>query len=262
MLTRSHPLLPPTQSLRCLDCGKVFRTTDEASYHGTKSGHENFEESTEEKKPLTEEEKKAKLAELREKAAARKAAAAKVDAEEQKQNNIIRKKQDKDLAAIKEEMKLKEAQKLAEAKRREKIEDAKAKAKIKAQIEEDKKARAEKFAKEKALRDGTALPGESSATAPSGPKPPAANAVSAASTANKKETRLQIRLPTGNPVITTRQSEDTLQSVLEWIREQPNAAGIEGKISITYPRKVFTQAEMGKSLLELGLVPSSVLIVN
>lgn len=250
------------QSLRCVDCGKVFRTTAEASYHGTKSGHENFEESTEEKKPLTEEEKKAKLAELREKAAARKAAAAKVDAEEQKQNNAIRKKQDKDLAAIKEEMKLKEAQKLAEQKRKEKLEDAKAKARIKAQIEEDKKARAEKFAKEKALRDGTALPGESSATAPSGPKPPAANTPSASASANKKETRLQIRLPVGNPVVTTRQSEDTLQSVLDWIKEQPNAAGTEGKISITYPRKVFTQAEMGKTLLELGLVPSSVLIVN
>ena len=212
---------------------------------------------------MTEEEKKAKLAELREKAAARKAISATADSEEAKQNNMLRKKQDKDLAAIKEEMKLKEAQKLAEQKRKEKLEDARAKARIKAQIEEDKKARAEKFAKEKALRDGTALPGESSATAPSGPKPPAANTPSASSaSANKKETRLQIRLPTGNPVITTRQSEETLQSVLDWIREQPNAAGIEGKISITYPRKIFTQAEMGKTLLELGLVPSSVLIVN
>lgn len=50
----------PLQSLRCADCGKVFRNTVEAQWHGEKSGHSNFEESTEEKAPLTEEEKQQK----------------------------------------------------------------------------------------------------------------------------------------------------------------------------------------------------------
>lgn len=99
-----------------MDCGKVFRTTAEASWHGDKSGHSNFEESTEEKKPLTEEEKKEKLKELQEKAAARKAAAAKANAEEAKRNEEIRRKGGQDLGKIKEELKLKEAEK--EAKQR------------------------------------------------------------------------------------------------------------------------------------------------
>lgn len=43
----------------------MFRNTALANYHGEKSGHENFEESTEEIAPLTEEEKKAKLEELK-----------------------------------------------------------------------------------------------------------------------------------------------------------------------------------------------------
>ena len=67
-----------------------------------------------------------------------------------------------------------------------KIEDAKAKAAIKAQIEADKRERAEKAAREKALRQGTQLPAS---------QPPLALAASASSsTAGKdyKETRLQV----------------------------------------------------------------------
>lgn len=44
---------------------EVFRNNALASYHGEKSGHDQFEESTEEIKPLTEEEKAAKLEEVR-----------------------------------------------------------------------------------------------------------------------------------------------------------------------------------------------------
>ena len=36
------------KSLKCLDCGKLFKNADLANYHAEKSGHENFEESTEE----------------------------------------------------------------------------------------------------------------------------------------------------------------------------------------------------------------------
>lgn len=44
---------------------ELFRNQALASYHSTKSGHTNFEESTEELKPLTEEEKAEKLREVR-----------------------------------------------------------------------------------------------------------------------------------------------------------------------------------------------------
>jgi protein-arginine kinase activator protein McsA len=52
------------KSLKCLECGKTFKNEALASYHGEKSGHSNFEESTEEIKPLTEDEKTAKLEEV------------------------------------------------------------------------------------------------------------------------------------------------------------------------------------------------------
>ena len=40
--------VPLAKSLKCVDCGKLFKNIDLANYHAEKSGHENFEESTEE----------------------------------------------------------------------------------------------------------------------------------------------------------------------------------------------------------------------
>ena len=39
---------PTAKSLKCVDCGKLFKNADLANYHAEKSGHENFEESIEE----------------------------------------------------------------------------------------------------------------------------------------------------------------------------------------------------------------------
>jgi hypothetical protein len=40
--------LPTSQSIKCSECGKIFKTTALANYHAEKSGHDQFEESTEE----------------------------------------------------------------------------------------------------------------------------------------------------------------------------------------------------------------------
>lgn len=46
-------------------CVETFRNNALASYHGEKSGHDQFEESAEEIAPLTEAEKAIKLEEVR-----------------------------------------------------------------------------------------------------------------------------------------------------------------------------------------------------
>jgi hypothetical protein len=94
-----------------------------------------------------------------------------------------------------------------------KIDDARAKAAIKAQIEADKKARAEKFAREKAIRDGQPVP-DSSASAPVAPKPTAAVAAPSSGVAGKdfKETRLQIRMASGGQPYTTTLPSDASTS--------------------------------------------------
>ena len=40
------------QSIKCSECGKVFKTTALANFHAEKSGHDQFEESTEEVRRL------------------------------------------------------------------------------------------------------------------------------------------------------------------------------------------------------------------
>lgn len=60
------PALQPgeeARSLLCKDCGRQLRSVAQAEFHASKTGHSDFEESTQEIAPLTEEEKKAKLEE-------------------------------------------------------------------------------------------------------------------------------------------------------------------------------------------------------
>ncbi|KAG2093147.1 uncharacterized protein F5147DRAFT_821504 [Suillus discolor] len=147
------------KSIKCSECGKVFKNIALANYHAEKSGHDQFEESTEEIKPLTEEEKRQKLADLREKIAAKRSVKSQQEAEEARANEAIRRKSGKDISKLKDELKAEELVK------EEKLEDARAKTAVKAQIEVDKKARAEKAAREKALRDGQCVDDSSSKSA-------------------------------------------------------------------------------------------------
>ncbi|KZS94900.1 hypothetical protein SISNIDRAFT_502422 [Sistotremastrum niveocremeum HHB9708] len=248
------------RSIKCQQCGKIFKNTALANFHAEKSGHDQFEESTEEIKPLTEEEKKERLEELRQKMAEKRAKKAVEDAKENKANEALRRKAGKDIGAAREELKAKELVKEAEQKRREKLEDAKAKAAIKAQIEADKKARAEKAAREKALRDGTALPEPGVST----PAPVTRSAGPGVSGKDYKETRLQIRLASGGqPYTTTLPSDSTLTDVAEYLAGQVLQVDVETvSFAQHFPRKQFTRSDFSKTLKELGLTPSAVLIAS
>ncbi|PVF93923.1 hypothetical protein CPB86DRAFT_789590 [Serendipita vermifera] len=246
------------KSIKCSECGKVFRNTAMAEFHAEKSGHDQFEESTEEIKPLTEEEKKQKLAELKEKIAAKRAAKSTVEAEERKANEALRRKAGKDATQIRQEMQVKEAMKEAEQRKQDKIADTKTRAEIKAQIEADKKARAEKAAREKALREGQApLPTASTSATP---------AAAAAPSVKKEytETRLQLRLSAGGaPLTVTMPTENTLRDVAEYVASQSLAYSVETmSFSTNFPRKQYSQGEWSQTLKELGLTPSAVLMVS
>ncbi|KAI0766164.1 ubiquitin-related domain-containing protein [Trametes elegans] len=271
------------KSIKCSLCGKTFKNVDLANFHAEKSGHDQFEESTDEIKPLTEEEKKQKLAELREKLAAKRAVKAKEDAKETLANEAIRRKAGRDMNQIREEMKQKELLKEAEKKRKgmrpadaavpswtgrtlctdmvaeEKLEDAKARAAVKAQIEADKKARAEKAAREKALREGKALPEQSAPAAA-----PAASTAPKTAGKDYPETRLQIRLASGGqPYTTTLPSDAPLREVAEFLAAQTLAVNVDTvKFSLTFPRKTFAPEDFSRSLRDLGLTPSAVLIAS
>lgn len=76
------------KSLECEECGKRFRSEVQAEFHASKSGHDQFKESTEEIKPLTEEEKKARLQELREQLKAKRAGMSEQDKLDKKKNEV------------------------------------------------------------------------------------------------------------------------------------------------------------------------------
>ncbi|KAG2143777.1 ubiquitin-related domain-containing protein [Suillus bovinus] len=250
------------KSIKCSECGKTFKNAALANYHAEKSGHDQFEESTEEIKPLTEEEKRQKLAELREKIAAKRSVKAQQEAVDARANEAIRRKSGKDVGKLKDELKAKELVKEAEQKRREKLEDAKAKAAVKAQIEADKKARAERTAREKALRDGQPIIDASASASTT----PAVTTSSSSGTSGRdfKDTRLQIRMATGGtPYTTTLPSDATLREVAEFVAAQTLSVDVETvTFAQHFPRKTFSRDQFTKTLRELGLTPSAVLIAS
>ncbi|KAI0290621.1 ubiquitin-related domain-containing protein [Russula brevipes] len=245
------------RSIKCSECGKIFKNTALANFHAEKSGHDQFEESTDEIQPLTEEEKQQKLMELRDKMGEKRAKKAAEEAKEAKANELIRRKAGKESAQIKEDMKNKQILKDLDAKRREKEDEKKARAAIKAQIEADKQERARKAAEEKALREGASA-------APSASAPAAAPATASVPGREFKDTRLQIRLASGGqPLTTTLPSDSTLREVAEFVAGQTLSVDVD-TVTLTqhFPRKQFSPSDFSKSLRTLGLTPSAVLIVS
>ncbi|KAG0011876.1 UBX domain-containing protein 1 [Podila clonocystis] len=236
-------------SLVCQDCGMILRDENAAQRHAMRTEHVNFAESTTVIKPLTEEEKLAKLAELKQRLAEKRADKALADKEDQKMSEKIRRKAGQDQTEAKARLEEKEMKKLVEAKKREKEQDRLAKLAIKAKIDADKAERARK-------KQEATLGAQQAATAA------AAEAVAAAVAPPKvyTETRLQIRQPEGQqPIVQTFHASDKLSAVYDFVRSQRQGAF---QLMTTFPRKVLDGADQEKTLNELGLVPSSVLVVT
>ena len=76
------------RSLICNECGKRFRSKEQAEFHAQKTQHVDFAESIDEIAPLSAEEKKAKLEELRQKLAEKRAGSSAQDKADQKRNEV------------------------------------------------------------------------------------------------------------------------------------------------------------------------------
>ncbi|KAH9818822.1 hypothetical protein DFH28DRAFT_959297 [Melampsora americana] len=259
------------KTLKCTDCNKIFKNQDLASYHADKSGHINFEESTEEIKPATEEEKALRLAELRCKMEQKREQRRAADHAQEIENQRLRIKGGKEQAAAKQELELRAAAKEAAQKKKDKIEEAAARNRVKKQIEEDKQRRLEKAAHEKAKREGVA---PSVNTTPSinvsqSSMPSSKPSVSSTSAKVYEKGRLQLKLPDQNKSIVLETKPDqTLVEIVDMLFAHPDftdSARLEKrtiKFSTSYPRKTFSDSEMAKSVKDLGLLPAVVLMVS
>ncbi|KAI3634606.1 hypothetical protein MIR68_006987 [Amoeboaphelidium protococcarum] len=253
-----EPQPQDAKSLQCQDCGKLLKSTQVAEYHAAKTGHQNFAESTEEVKSLTEEEKRLKLEELKQKLAEKRAKEQEEEKLRQRENEKMRRITGKEITAVKQKTQEDLIKKQLEEQKRQKQEDLRARQRIKEQIEADKRARAEKAAREKMLREGGS--GDQSMSQQVLPQ---ANSplVTPEIKGDYSESRLQVRAPGKSPIVLNCKSDDTLSVVCSQLTNDHHLSQ-QFTLSTTFPRKQFTSADMNKTLKELDLVPSAAIILQ
>jgi thiol-disulfide isomerase/thioredoxin len=126
------------QSYKCNDCGKILSNMANLELHANKTGHSDFEESTELKKPLTAEEKEAKIQEIKSLLKAKRAERE----DKEKVDNVEREKQrrfmGKEMAKTREQMEIEERKRIAQQHKREKDNAIRERQRIRAELEKDK----------------------------------------------------------------------------------------------------------------------------
>ncbi|XP_012222270.1 UBX domain-containing protein 1 [Linepithema humile] len=239
------------KSMKCDVCGKLFKSNLEVEFHATKSGHDRFSESTEEKKPLTEEEKREQLKMLEEKLRQKRKEREeqeKINAFERERNRI---RSGKEMSEARKKLEELEMKKLLEQRKREKAEEKEAIQRVKAQIEADKAARRAKAAAESSQSINLS--------------PVAASSSTSTSTHHRKdytETKLQLRLTNGQTLTQSFGSKEQLSAVRLFIEMNRTDGNGPFQLMTTFPKKVFTDEDYDTPLDVLGLVPSAVVIVQ
>lgn len=74
-------------------------------------------------------------------------------------------------------------------------------------------------------------------------------------------TRIQFRLPSGNPHLGQFEPTSTLRELRTYIAQNIELPFRQFTISTSFPRKDLTHEEDGKTLLELQLVPTAVILI-
>ena len=130
------------QSYKCNECGKILSNMANLELHANKTGHSDFEESTQSVIPLTEEEKKAKIAEIKELLRLKRAERE----EAEKVDDVTREKQrrnmGKEMAKTREQMDMEARKREAQQRKREKEAFKKERARLRAELAKDKAERA------------------------------------------------------------------------------------------------------------------------
>lgn len=132
--------LPPSCSLGN-ECGKILSNMANLELHANKTGHSDFEESTEFKKPLTEEEKQAKILEIKSLLKAKRLERETAE----KAENVDREKQrrfmGKEMIKTREQMEIEARKRSAQMRKKEKEAAVRERQRIRAELEKDKRER-------------------------------------------------------------------------------------------------------------------------
>lgn len=250
--SEDRPVSPgaAAKSYKCDDCGKLFKSAPEVEFHAVKSGHQSFSESTEEVKPLTEEEKIEKAKKLEEKIRQRRLEREEKEKKEAIEREKERRKFGQEIATTRQKIEEQEMMKLAEEKRREKMEAMLAKKRVLEEIERDKQERRERF--NMGPPPGTPKVVASPPAAPVAPQPQK----------EYDQCRLQIRLTNGETLTQTFGAHEELAAVRLYVELNRTDGDQPFTLMTSFPRKVFAEEDFVKPLSALGLVPSAVVILT
>lgn len=218
-----------------------------------RSGHTNFSESSEAVKPLTAEEKEEQRAKLKQKLEERRMKREAEEKDQGKQREKERRTTGQQITQLREDHERNEMKKIAEERRKEKIEEKRLKLKIKEDIARDRQA----------LKDKQALEKHNLTAVATAAVPTAAQNVSQQVGSKKEYTtcRIQFRLSDGQTTQATFQATDLLEKVHSHISGHVGTE-LSCQLSTAFPRQVFDDTHMGKTLADLKLVPSASLIVT
>ncbi|XP_042202517.1 UBX domain-containing protein 1 isoform X2 [Callorhinchus milii] len=211
-----------------------------------------LEEQIKQNASLSEEEKKEQLRRLEELMKQRQQEREEREKKDEIEREKARRRQGQELAMIRQRLQEEEMRKVAEDRRREKLEDIRARQRVREKIERDKAERALKF--------GGGVAAASPPVPVIEPIPPSPQSQS--TKREYEECRLQIRLLDGSQITQTFRTWEQLAAVRLYVELNQKGAVLEPfNLMTSFPRKVFTEEDMEKPLQELGLVPSAVLIV-
>lgn len=232
------------KSLKCNDCGKYFSSVEFAQLHAAKSGHQDFCESENVAgADLTPEQKSQRLAELRAKLAEKRKQEAELREKEAHQAELLRRKGGQMAAEARRAVAERDMKKAAEDLRRGREEDRQIRARIRAEIEAERKL----WHQQQNIKAMGEMGFEK--VEPIKLESQAASMV-----------RIQVKLPDGSQLRETFKPEEKLACLLDKISNKYQITP-QSTLTVPFPHKLFNlTADHDQSFMELGLCPSASLI--
>lgn len=129
------------QSYKCNECGKILSNMGVLELHANKTGHSDFEESTELVKPLTPAEKAVKIAEIKNLLIKKRAEREETEKEDEVKNEIERRSAGKEMKKTREQLDIEQRKRDAQLRKREKDSVARERIRIRAELAKDKAER-------------------------------------------------------------------------------------------------------------------------
>lgn len=166
----------------------------------------------------------------------------------EREREIRRRKEGQEMLNFKKMQREQELQQMKENIRREKMEEQAARQRILEKIASDRAEQAKKFSSPEKPKTTTTETVQQPTPAPS---------------SSLEFSRIQFRKPEGDTNTHTFKSSDQFQNIRDYVRTTllVDSAIRDFSLAMTFPRREFTAEDDSKTLLDLGLCPSAVLLV-